>query len=151
MVRRAIVVLLTPLIACGTFGTKQMDFDEAKTRLIELVDGALDAGLEREKKPDPTPLGQYPCTDELIGPTSEVRAAFDYEFEYTLLDNSEGFVERATEFWEKEGLKINNRDDSEAYRRFAVSDDGFSLTVQANRSLNQVSIGGSGPCVDPPD
>lgn len=128
-----------------------MDFDEANKRLIELVDGALEAGLEREKKPDPIPLGQYPCTDEVLGPTSEMRAAFDYEFEYTLLEDGEGFVERATEFWEKQGLTIENRDDADVHQRFAVSDDGFSLTVQANQRLNQVSIGGSGPCVDPPD
>lgn len=154
MAKQAMALLIVALLltACRLNATDQLEFEEANTMLINFVDGALDSGLQGAERPDqPISRSPKPCTDDLIGPTSEVSPTYDYLFEYTLLDDGEGFVERVTEFWEKEGFTINKRDDAEAFRRFATSDDGFSVSVQANQALNQVSIGGSGPCVDPPE
>lgn len=104
-------------------------------------------------RPEATPLDHDTCDDDLLGPAmGEVSAAFDYLFSYKSLEgDGKGFAERATSVWKRKGMKLTAIDSPGVFERYAVSDDGFQVSVIANEAIDQVSIGGSGPCVPPPD
>jgi hypothetical protein len=129
-----------------------MDYEEASDTVVRLVNEALDAGLDGRERPEPLGFGNYPCTDDLIGPTSEVSPGLSYSFPYTALGiDSETFAENATESWRAKGMRITTQDGPHVYQRFAISDDGFRFSLTINEEIDQISIGGSGPCVDPPE
>lgn len=119
---------------------------------MRLVNEALDAGLDGRERPEPLGLGPDNCTDSLIGPTNEVRPNFSYTFNYTDLGVDSGtFVENVIATWQAKGMRVTDHDRPRIFRRFAVSEDGYELSLTINEEIDQISIGGSGPCVDPPD
>jgi hypothetical protein len=147
------VLLLAFLVAgCGGwFEMGDISHEDASDRVIEGVNEALDAGLQGKSRPAPTPLSYHICTDDL-GLDNRAMPTFSYVFPLTLL-GSEGsaFGERATAVWKSHGMKITESDNAGVLNRFAVSDDGFRFSITVNQQANQVYIGGSGPCVDPPE
>jgi hypothetical protein len=129
-----------------------MDHTQASDRLVELVNDALDAGLQGSPRPEPIPLGYDTCTDDILGPTSQARPTFEYVFALSELPReASSFAEKATDAWENKGMDISREDSEGILSGFAVSDDGFHLSLTVNTKEDQVYIGGSGPCVDPPD
>lgn len=129
-----------------------MDYDEASETVVRLVNEALDAGLDGKKRPDPLGFGQDNCTDDLTGPTGKVRPNLSYSFPYTELGiDTERFAENGTATWREEGMEITEQDRPSFFRRFAVSEDGYRFSLTINEEIDQISIGGSGPCVEPPD
>lgn len=129
-----------------------MDYREASETVVRLTNEALDAGLEGKQRPEPLGFGQDHCSDGLIGPTGEVRPDIGYSFPFTDLGiNSSTFAEKATASWRARGMAITTQDRPRVFQRFAVSDDGFRFSLTINEETDQISIGGSGPCVDPPD
>ncbi|HVL51586.1 MAG TPA: hypothetical protein VM754_08835 [Actinomycetota bacterium] len=129
-----------------------MDYQEASDTVVQLVNEALDAGLDGKERPEPFGVGPKPCTDNLIGPTGEVSPDFGYAFPYTALGiDSTTFAEQATATWRAKDMRITSLDRPGIFRRFAVSEDGFRFSLTINEEIDQISIGGSGPCVDPPD
>lgn len=129
-----------------------MDYQEASETVVRLTNEALDAGLQGKDRPDPLGFGQDNCTDDLTGPTGEVSPDIGYAFAYTALGiDSKGFAERATETWRAKGMKITTQDRGRVIQRFAVSDEGFRFALTINEEIDQISIGGSGPCVEPPE
>lgn len=129
-----------------------MDYEEASDTVVRLVNEALDAGLDGRERPEPLGFGNDHCTDNLIGPTGEVRPDLGYSFPYAALGiNSEAFAENATETWRARGMAITVLDSPGLYERFAVSEDGYRFSLTINEESDHISIGGSGPCVDPPD
>jgi hypothetical protein len=147
------LVLVVLLTGCGGwFEMNNMDHEEASTRLVELVDEALEAALQGSARPEPTGLGYHPCTDDRLGSTGEANPTYDYRFQYELSqDAGPRFADRAAEVWQDEGLEITAaRDEPGLIERYAEG-EGFNLSLTVNREIGQVHIGGSGPCVDPPE
>jgi len=129
-----------------------MDYQEASDTMVRLVNEALDAGLDGRERPEPLGPGQKPCTDDLIGPTGEVRPNLSYLFPYTAVGiDSRTFAEQVTATWRAKGMRIAEQDRPRVFQRFAVSEDGFRFSLVINEETDQISIGGSGPCVDPPE
>ncbi len=129
-----------------------MEHKQASDRLVGLVNEALDAGLQGNPRPEPIPLGYDTCTDDILGPTSQARPTFEYVFALSELPGeASSFAEEATGVWESKGMEISREDNGGILDGFAVSDDGFHLSLAVNTKENQVYIGGSGPCVDPPE
>lgn len=153
--RRRIAIVLTFVLAgcSGCLGKGGMNHEQASTKLMMLVDSGLDAGLNGRDRPQPDPLGYDACTDDLLGPTGEARPAYSYLFQYSVLgDDGQAFADKVAGLWQNEGLRITaTKNDPNLIERFAVSDDGFHLSLAVNREIDQVYIGGSGPCVDPPE
>jgi hypothetical protein len=129
-----------------------VDYEEASDRMVRLLYEALDAGLDGRERPEPLTLAQHHCTDDLIGPTGQVQPTLRYTFHYTALEiDSATFAESATATWQANGMRVSDQDRPRLFRRFAVSDDGFRFNLTINEEIDQISIRGSGPCVDPPD
>lgn len=129
-----------------------MDYEEASDTVVRLVNEALDAGLDGRERPEPLGFGNDHCTDSLIGPTSEISPGLSYSFPYTALGiDSATFAERASATWRANGMTVTDQDRPRLFRRFAVSEDGFRFNLTINEETDQISIVGSGPCVDPPD
>jgi predicted small secreted protein len=140
------------LTGCQTVFGGGMDYDEASDTVVRLVNEALDAGLAGKARPEPLGFGPHHCTDDLIGPTGEVRPNLHYTFHYTALGiDSAAFAESATESWLANGMRVTDQDRPRLFRRFAVSEDGFRIRLTINEEIDQITISGSGPCVDPPD
>jgi hypothetical protein len=129
-----------------------MTYDEARRNMIETVNEALKAGLQGRDMPDPLKTGDDICTDNLLGQSGDVRPTISYRFPYsTLGDMGASFAEEVTSVWRNRGMEITNTDGQGIFQRYAVSDDGFRYKMTANPEIDQVSIGGSGPCVNPPE
>lgn len=129
-----------------------MDYDEASDMVVRLVNEALDAGLDGKERPEPLGLGSDHCTDGLLGPTDQVRPNFSYTFPYMAMGiDTATFAESVTANWRANGMRVRDQDRPRIFRRFAVSEDGYRLSLTINEEIDQISIGGSGPCVDPPD
>jgi ADP-ribose pyrophosphatase YjhB (NUDIX family) len=145
------------LAACTITGCQALfgggiDYDEASDTVVRLVNEALDAGLDGRERPEPLGFGNDPCTDDLIGPTSQVSPGLSYSFPYTALGiASETFAENATETWRAKGMEITVLDSPRLFERFAVSEEGYRFSLTINEETDHISIGGSGPCVDPPE
>lgn len=149
---RAILLMLPLLVGCeGWFETGDISHEEASDRVIEGVNQALDAGLQGKPRPEATPLSYRICTDDL-GLDDRATPTFSYVFPLTFLgSDGSAFGEKATAVWKSQGMKITEADNPGILNRFAVSDDGFRFSITVNQEANQVYIGGSGPCVDPPE
>jgi hypothetical protein len=129
-----------------------MDYQEASETVVRHVNEALDAGLGGKIRPEPLGFGQDNCTDDLIGPTGKVQPNLSYSFPYSDLGiDAATFADKATATWREKGMTITELDRSRILRRFAVSEDGFRFSLTINQDIDQISIGGSGPCVDPPE
>ncbi len=147
-----LLMLATTLTGCQPVFGGGVDYEEARETVVRLVNEALDAGLDGRERPEPLGFGNDPCTDNLIGPTSEVRPDIGYSFPYAALGiDSETFAEKTTETWRARGMAITELDSPGLYERFAVSEDGYRFSLTINEEIDQISIGGSGPCVDPPN
>jgi hypothetical protein len=147
-----VLILATTLTGCQPVFGGGVDYEEASDTVVRLVNDALDAGLDGRERPDPLGFGNDPCSDRLIGPTSEVRPDIGYSFPYSALGIDSGtFAENATETWRSKGMAITELDSPGLYERFAVSEDGYRFSLTINEEIDQISIGGSGPCVDPPE
>jgi hypothetical protein len=129
-----------------------MDYEEASDTVVRLVNEALDAGLDGRERPEPLGFGNDPCTDSLLGPTSEISPGLSYSFPYTALGiDSAKFAESASATWRANGMRVTDQDRPRLFRRFAVSEDGYRFSLTINEETDHISIGGTGPCVDPPD
>jgi hypothetical protein len=129
-----------------------MDYEAASETVVRLVNEALDAGLDGRERPEPLGLGPDHCTDDLIGPTDKVRPNLNYTFHYAALGiDGASFAESATATWRANGMRVTDQDRPRLFRRFAVSEDGFRIRLTINEDIDQISISGSGPCVDPPE
>lgn len=149
----AVLLIVFLLAGCGGwFEMSDVEHEQASRRLIQLVDEALEAGLQGKARPEPTGLGYHACTDDRLGPTGEANPTYDYRFQYDLLgDAGPEFADKAAEVWRNEGLEITAaRNDTGLIERYAEG-QGFNLSLTLNLEIGQVHIGGSGPCVDPPE
>jgi hypothetical protein len=147
-----VLLAASTLTGCQASFGRGMDYEEASDTMVRLLNEGLDAGLDGRERPESLGLGQHNCTDDLIGPTDEVGPTLRYTFHYTALGiDSATFAESVTETWRAKGMRIATQDRPRVYQRFAVSDDGFRFSLIINEEIDQISIGGSGPCVDPPE
>jgi hypothetical protein len=113
MTRHVFIVLAiaATIPGCQTPLGGDIDYEEASDTVVRLVNEALDAGLEGRERPEPLGFGNDPCTDDLIGPTSQVRPDLGYSFPYAALGiDSETFAEKATETWRAKGMAITELD-----------------------------------------
>lgn len=146
------LLVASALTGCQAFFGVRIDYGEASDTVVRLVNEALDAGLDGRQRPEQLGFGDDPCTDDLIGPTSQVSPGLSYSFPYTALGiDGRTFADSVTETWRAKGMTIIDQDRPGHFRRFAVSEDGYRFSVTINEEIDQISIGGSGPCVDPPE
>lgn len=140
------------LVGCLDLGGPSIDHDEAQDRLVSLVNESLDAGLQDRERPSPMPPSDLICTDKELAATGKVYSDFSYTFPYSALQiDGASFAEKSTDFLRKQGMEIVINDAPGRYQRFAESDDGFHVLISVLEDVDQIHVGGSGPCVEPPE
>lgn len=138
------------MVGCSVMGSPRLDHAEAEERLVLLVNESLDAGLDGRARPSPIPPDDQICTDKELSPTGKVSSRFSYTFPYAELQiDGATFAEKSTDALRRQGMKIVVNDSPGTYQRFASSDEGFDLLITVLEAVDQIHVGGSGPCVDP--
>lgn len=127
-----------------------MTYSEAATKLQQLVEGGLRAGINGDEPPVEARDLDEICTDSNLAPTGEIYPTLTYHFPLEQLGtHREGFVERIADYWERQGLSLDPDDDMEGiHGMFATSPDGFALETFVNDRTGMALVTGSGPCVE---
>lgn len=127
-----------------------MSASDAEKQLVLLVNEALEAGLQGKPRPSPFPVGKQVCTDQELSPTGEISSLFTYTFPFRERGiEGDRFANLVTATWRRNGMEIVTNDQPGSYHRFASSEEGFELSVSVLEDVDQITIGGSGPCLDP--
>jgi hypothetical protein len=145
-----LIVILAGACAALPFGKAGMKYEEAESKLEELVDGGLRAGMNGGQPPGGAIEREEICTDSNLAPTGEIHPTYTYHFPLEHLGpRREGFVKRVADFWEMQGLALDPDDDMEGIEgMFATSSDGFALETFVNDRTGMALVTGSGPCVE---
>lgn len=127
-----------------------LSYAEAHSRLLELVDEGLRAGLNGGELTQEAVDWDEICTDSNLAPTGDSYPTYTYHFPLEELGpDPEPFVDRVAAYWKSQGLTLDPNNDIEGITgMFATSSDGFSLQTFVNRRTGMALVAGSGPCVD---
>jgi hypothetical protein len=129
-----------------------LTYDEARDRLVQLIDGGLRAGLNGAELTQEAVDWDEICTDSNLAPIGDSYPTYTYHFPLEELGpNPEPFVDRVAAYWKSQGLTLDPNDaDDEITGMFATSGDGFNLQTFVNRRTGMALVAGSGPCTDKP-
>ncbi len=118
-----------------------MNLAEGRARIEAVVDDTVKAVLPSDV--ETTVEGGDPgyCTDD----TSTV----GYERQFSLGDTDvETLFEDVTAYWKERGFATNTRNEGSDVPALFADDDGFSYSLQINRTDERAWIGGGTPCLD---
>lgn len=149
-----ILAFLVMLSGCGRLSGKESDisYKAASDRIAALAERTLQIGLGDEWRLAEQNARQGLCDDAFGALSDHVRPVLRYQFPLNRLDDDPArFVAKVEELWLANELETSSSVSSRVTRRFGVSSDGFNYQVTVNRESEIVYVGGSGPCVDPPD
>lgn len=158
--RRVLKLYLLPMlvifvaVGCGRLDGKESDlsYAEASARIVEVAEPSLQIGLGNDLDVAEMKTRQGLCDDAFGALSDYVYPVVDYRFPIELLgDEPDSFVYEVEELWLAEGLETIPSNSPTATKRFGVTSDGFNFEVYVNPESGLASVGGSGPCVDPPE
>lgn len=148
------IVTLVAVAGCSLVTGKESDlsYAEASQRLDESTQAVLRLAIgETDSLPEPSER-QGTCDSPLGGLSEYQQPVLRYELPIESLEvDAEDFLVKVTEFWEGDGASVSRRNDSLTSSVLADWDDGFNLRAMVNPNTGLVHIGGSGPCVTPPE
>ncbi|MBW3591708.1 MAG: hypothetical protein KY393_07670 [Actinobacteria bacterium] len=150
----ATLAALSMLTACDRLAGKESDlsYEQASNRIVEVAESSLRIGLGDDLAAVEMNSRQGLCDDAYGALSDYVYPIVDYEFPLKLLgDDPDAFVHEVEKLWRSNDLETSPSNSSRVTKRFGVSSDGFNFEVFVNRESGIASVGGSGPCVDPPD
>ncbi|MGH8908163.1 MAG: hypothetical protein ACRD0K_17040 [Egibacteraceae bacterium] len=155
-----LAVALVLLAGCGLIFDRiydrepSMTYEEARRRIVGLVEDSLAAGLQGKPPPRVEPLfrDDPSCVDAWGAPvTGEVQPGLEYNFPLDHLgEDPEAFVAAAEGLWRGRGFTVSPYDAADVPTVFAVVDGGFRLQVFVNHNTDMAYVGGTGPCVKSP-
>lgn len=152
---RASVVLCALLFtACAGLSGKESDlsYAVAEERIIRLTDPVLRMGLGTELDAAESYSRQGLCDDAHGALSDYVRPVVHYRFPVELLEGGpDDFVDEVEDLWRSEGIETTSDSSPAISIAVGVSSDGSSFRVYVDSGTASVFVGGSGPCVEPPE
>ncbi|MEX2551950.1 MAG: hypothetical protein WD627_02980 [Actinomycetota bacterium] len=145
-------MLLFSSCALPNSKAKVLGYSEARSRLVELVDEAVKAGL----KARPLPVGEFErdqrCMNDDGSPSpNRFHSIYGHYLSLELLsEDPDRLVDAAEKVWLEEGLEIVEDNKTPGVVSSFATGDGFYLEVFVNHNTDKAHIGGSGPCATPP-
>lgn len=148
------LITLVMLSACAGLSGKEsnLSYAEASEKIVELAEPSLRIGLGTDLHPAEKRSRQSPCDDAFGAPSEYVRPVVQYRFPLELIEGDpDRFVEEVEELWRSRDLETSPHNSASVTRSFGTTPDGFNFRVFVNRESGIAFVGGSGPCVDPPE
>lgn len=139
---------------CDYLSGKESDlsYEDASARIDDLSENSLRLGLGDSFDQASRFSREGFCANAFNAPSDFVHPAISYRFPLELLTiDPETFVVRVDDYWSRNKLETSSDDSGGVLTRFGVSDDGFNYQLSVNRESGTVYLGGSGPCVTPPE
>jgi hypothetical protein len=131
---------------------KAISYSEARSRLVELVDEAVKAGLNAR----PFPAGEFErdqrCMNDDGSPSpNRFQSIYGYHLPFELFkEDPDGLVDAAEKVWQRAGLEIVEDNKTPGVVGSFASGNGFHLSAFVNHNNDAAYVEGSGPCAVPP-
>lgn len=126
-----------------------MTFEDARRRVVALVDETLTAALPTLRLDQPAPLGRHPCDDALGAPSENVSLDFERSFP---IDGpqAERLLADTERTWRERGYAVERDDSDQKVGIRNTTVDGYAMALYVNRTDKKAYLGASSPCVRPP-